>query len=386
MAVYKRWYGKKIKPGHPNYDEARWYVEFRLQGVHVLQAVPTARTRANALSAESKLKEDAYNRRYGRGARQIGFTAFFDNHYLPWVKEKRKSYRDYVSRGQDVKAYFGDSPIRDIGPFEIEECIRKLSKKVTNRKTKRKPATVNRYLSLLGGCFKRAKREGYVDFNPCADMEKGEEHSRHRYLKPDEDARFREALTGDLEFLVAPLDIALNAGLRKEELVKIKQGDLNFSNASMFHPCGIEVFPNWMAIPESKNGKPRQVPMNRIVREKLSAAAVGAKPDELIFTFKRNGVSWSTIRTGFERACENANVVHGQTVNGGITWHDLRRTFATRLRALGIHEYDIKDLLGHTIAGVTSTYARLTPDVLENAVERLAETKGKVVKFERKVS
>lgn len=37
MAVYKRWYGKKIKPGHPNYDEARWHVEFRLQGVHVLQ-------------------------------------------------------------------------------------------------------------------------------------------------------------------------------------------------------------------------------------------------------------------------------------------------------------------------------------------------------------
>jgi hypothetical protein len=46
----------------------------------------------------------------------------------------------------------------------------------------------------------------------------------------------------------------------------------------------------------------------------------------------------------------------------------------------------IKDLLGHTIAGVTSVYARLTPDVLENAVERLAETTGKVGKFERKVS
>jgi len=125
-------------------------------------------------------------------------------------------------------------------------------------------------------------------------------------------------------------------GLKKTERVTAitlaagKQGDLNFSNASMFHPRGIEVFPNWMAIPEGKNGKPRQVPMNRIVREKLSAAAVGAKPDELIFTFKRNGVSWSTIRTGFERACENAKVVHGQTVNGGITWHDLRRTFATR--------------------------------------------------------
>ncbi|MBA3573191.1 MAG: hypothetical protein H0W34_14740 [Pyrinomonadaceae bacterium] len=80
-----------------------------------------------------------------------------------------------------------------------------------------------------------------------------------------------------------------------------------------------------------------------------------------------------------------AKIPHGQKASGGIIWHDLRRTFATRLRALGIHEYDIKDLIGHTIPGVTSVYARHMPDVLENAVERLAETKGKVVKFERRV-
>ena len=149
---------------------------------------------------------------------------------------------------------------------------------------------------------------------------------------------------------------------------------------------GLEINPGWLLIPVSKNSKARQIPMNSIVRDRLTIAAAGAKPDELVFTFKRNGVSWSTIRSGWERACERARVPHGQTVSGGIIWHDLRRTFATRLRALGIHEYDIKDLLGHTIAGVTSAYARLTPDVLENAVERLAETKGKIVKFERKVS
>ena len=127
------------------------------------------------------------------------------------------------------------------------------------------------------------------------------------------------------------------------------------------------------------------MPMNSIVRELLRDASQGAKPDELIFTFERNGVSWSTIRSGFEAACEISKIPFGEKVSGGIIWHDLRRTFATRLRALGVHEYDIKDLMGHTIPGVTSVYARLTPEVLENAVEKLAETKGKVVKFERRV-
>ena len=227
--------------------------------------------------------------------------------------------------------------------------------------------------------------QNLVDFNPCAGMEKSEEQSRERYLTADEQVRLMPVLTDDLEFLITPLEIALNAGLRKEELLSIKPEHLNFTGLPMFYN-GREVNPGWMFIPKSKNGRPRQLPMNSIVKRVLTETCAGAKADELIFTFERNGVSWSTIRSGSERACERAKVLHGQTVNGGIIWHDLRRTFATRLRALGVHEYDIKDLLGHTIAGVTSAYARLTPDVLENAVERLAETKGKVVKFERKVS
>jgi integrase len=100
---------------------------------------------------------------------------------------------------------------------------------------------------------------------------------------------------------------------------------------------------------------------------------------------RRMTMQMSTIRSGFEGACEAANIPHGQKVSGGIVWHDLRRTFGTRLRALTVQEYDLKTLLDHKIAGVTAGYARYTQQVLENAVELLAETKGKIVKFERRV-
>ena len=39
---------------------------------------------------------------------------------------------------------------------------------------------------------------------------------------------------------------------------------------------------------------------------------------------------------------------------GGVIWHDLRRTFATELRARQVHEYDIADLLGHNIQTMTA--------------------------------
>ena len=90
------------------------------------------------------------------------------------------------------------------------------------------------------------------------------------------------------------------------------------------------------------------------------------------------------VRWGFEEACTRAEIAFGETVPGGIIWHDLRRTFATRLRANGVHEYDISDLLGHSRPGVTQVYARATRTVLEQAVEKLTEPWGQVIEFERR--
>ena len=71
-------------------------------------------------------------------------------------------------------------------------------------------------------------------------------------------------------------------------------------------------------------------------------------------------------------------------------FHDLRHTFATRLRAVDVHEYDIADLLGHsTTPGatrntrVTRGYAHSIPSRLREAVEKICTSN--VVEFRRKV-
>jgi len=92
-----------------------------------------------------------------------------------------------------------------------------------------------------------------------------------------------------------------------------------------------------------------------------------------------------SLRWGFEEACKRAEIVFGGVNPGGIIWHDLRRTFATRLRAHGVHEYDIQDLLGHSQPGVTKVYARATVSNLEEAVEKLTQPFGQVLEFERRV-
>jgi hypothetical protein len=53
-----------------------------------------------------------------------------------------------------------------------------------------------------------------------------------------------------------------------------------------------------------------------------------------------------SLKWGFEEACKRAKIAYGApNPDDGLIWHDLRRTFATRLRANGVHEYDIKYLL-----------------------------------------
>lgn len=63
-------------------------------------------------------------------------------------------------------------------------------------------------------------------------------------------------------------------------------------------------------------------------------------------------------------------------------FHDLRHTFATRLRAVNVHEYEIADLLGHsTLPGetrntkVTRGYAHGVPKRLREAVDSLEKGK-----------
>jgi hypothetical protein len=88
--------------------------------------------------------------------------------------------------------------------------------------------------------------------------------------------------------------------------------------------------------------------MNNQVRASL-LEVIQDRTSGRVFDYGHTGVSESTLRSGFSKACKRAGIPFGQNVEGGLIWHDLRRTFATELRGRQGHEYDISDLLGHTM-------------------------------------
>ncbi len=104
--------------------------------------------------------------------------------------------------------------------------------------------------------------------------------------------------------------------------------------------------------------------MSKPVEVELRSLKQDATLDEHVFSYARTGLKLTTFRHAWEGACKAAKV-------SGLRFHDLRHTFATRLRAKGVHEMDIMTLLGHTTLQMTSRYTDAIPQNLRTAVDSL---------------
>ena len=103
-----------------------------------------------------------------------------------------------------------------------------------------------------------------------------------------------------------------------------------------------------------------------------------------VFPSARTGVNLVEIKKGFKRACELAGIPHGQSTPGGLTFHDLRHTFATRLAERAVGETARMALLGQSSTKMVRRYSHATPEAMREAVSRRAKPAGDVLAFKRK--
>ena len=154
----------------------------------------------------------------------------------------------------------------------------------------------------------------------------------------------------------------LEVGMRLGELLKALWAEVDEAN-------------RLISVTKTKNDKPRSIPLTARALAILRRLRQGAPDAELIFDPTRTGRKRRQLMVCFERAVRESGI-------GDFHFHDLRHTFATRLRAANVHEYDIADLPGHsTTPGetrntkVTRGYAHGVPQRLRDAVDSLEEGK-----------
>src|ERR1700752_1856843 len=232
-----------------------WYVDISEKGRHRVQRIlKGARTKAQALKAEAKLRTQIFEKRYGLVERpECRFDKFVDNSFLP-TKQLKKSYASIDSICKPLKNFFGKHFISEIDTEMIERYRQMRVQEKTRLARKRSPLRVNKEMQVLSSIFTLALEKGLIASRPRTTMFRvsGE---RVRYLTSDEETALFEQLDG-CEWLKGIVLIALHTGMRRGEICGLQWFDLNFERG-LIH------------VRNTKNGKDRLIPMNATVRALL---------------------------------------------------------------------------------------------------------------------
>ncbi len=264
-----------------------------------------------------------------------------------YSKPNKKSSRREVTSINNLKTFFAGKYLHEITPLDIEKYKRGRQGKVSN-------ATVNREVACLKHIFTKAIEWGMVQKNPGKKVKLlRERNTRLRYLEERKIGRLYDACAEHLKPIVI---VALNTGMRKEEILSLKWKDVDFRSRTI-------------SILDTNNGERRELPMNDIVCRTL--VDIRNKTDSPWVFCKKNGERYGNIRKAFEGARKRAGITD-------FRFHDLRHTFASHLVMAGVDLRTVQELLGHKSFEMTLRYAHLSPEHKKAALDTLCKKMGTI--------
>ncbi len=272
-------------------------------------------------------------------------------HYVTFKRGKRSLANDrHIFDKQLLPAFGAGLSLRDL-------TVEKIAAYEERRMTEVSAWTVRNDLTVLRHLLRLSHRRwGYLDKVPEIDMPKAPE-GRTRFLSEDEIARLLTACDQSRnQHLRTIVTLAINTGMRKNEILS-----LTWERVDLAKDLG---FNARITLYETKNGKPRGVPLNKAAIEALTELEPDpTKRSGRIFK-RKNGEDWGQIRTAFEVAVRRAGLPD-------FRFHDLRHTCASHMAMRGRPLKEIQEVLGHTSFSMTLRYAHLSPMHLRTAVESL---------------
>ena len=165
------------------------------------------------------------------------------------------------------------------------------------------------------------------------------------------------------------LDLALNTGVRHSNLYGIHKKDRKPMPPLLWEDVDF----HWklLRLPRTKGGSKYCVPLNEVDLAALRGLRERSDGTGPVIRTK-TGREIHSCRKWFENSLAEASIED-------FRWHDLRHTFATRLRRNGVPIEDIALLLNLKIPGFAMTvrYAHGDLDRLHKAVATLVETDTK---------
>ena len=333
----------------------KWYVDLYVDGRRKRKAIGSRREAENALTA---IKADVLRGEFKfRRENKVHFEAFTKDYLEHCRTNKKRSISRDENSIKFLEANFGGMLLSKITPWHIEDYKRrriegeiKLPPEPKSKKRKDwkvKPATINRELACLKHMFSLAIKWKMADENPVKEVQLFQEQQiEMRILTREEINRLVANASPRLRPI---LQIALNTGMRKGEIIRLRWHDIDLDNRFFF-------------LKQTKSNKPRKIPISGFLADVLGSIT---RTGEFVFANPKTGKPISDLQTGFKAACKKAGICD-------LRFHDLRHTAATYMVTGGIDLVTVKEVLGPATIQMTMRYAHPTPENKRHAVEVLA--------------
>ena len=328
-----------------------YWTDFYVNGKRIRQSLKTT----EKLVALDRLRVLQDQLKSESEAKDIRFDNFCEQ-YMKWAwAEKPSSAPHEKGRIAKIQTFFkaqGVKLLSDITPYHIEQFKAYLKNQTKPRKLAK--STINLYLQQIRGMFNHAIDWGmYSEESP---MKKVRTYRTSPTVTILTDSQVKKILKACEEISNNPrssvhreiysmVRFALNTGLRKTELLRLKWRDIK---------------DNELVI-RGKGEKTRIIPLNSIAKEILGSQV--REGGEYVFAIQNR----------------NRNPVLQRTVNkvrklSGVPifrMHLLRHYFATKLMEQGIDIITISELLGHSQITMSLLYSHTNASRKKSAVDSL---------------
>lgn len=267
------------------------------------------------------------------------------------------AYRGHVEN--HLVPALGHMRLEDVTPGHV---TRMLSAAMANGVA---DTTALRIRATLSAAYKQAQIDYGVQRNPAslAKMPKTDRPQFQREVVRPEDARaILAAFEGSRLWPLVAFSLA--TGVRQGELLALRWQDIDAA-VHIRHAVDIRDGQRFLARPKSDKAN-RTVPLSMLGQAAVDMRRADTEIERMLggVDYRDQGLVFAGPLGDFRDGRSVTRNFCGRLERHGlqvIRWHALRRIYAATLQAAGVPLHVIRDLLGHSVLGVTEKYAYTVP-------------------------
>src|SRR3954447_17860389 len=274
----------------------------------------------------------------------------FDTH----LKARGMAEKTRRAYGTDAGQLAEWAAAQELTPFELTpRLLRRYAGVISERGLTK--SSVARKIASTRAFYRHLVQRGLIEANP-AELVATPKKDQYlpRVLKPAEAAGVLDSIPSSTPLELrdrAMFEVAYGAGLRAEELVNLDLTDLDPDSEEL------RVSGKGSKTRVVPAGEPAWRALERYLdrgRGALASRSRGSRAEPAVFVSKSGRrISTSDVRRRLAISTRRA------ALDGGVSPHTLRHSFATHLLEGGADLRSIQELLGHASISTTQTYTRV---------------------------